>query len=168
MHKGTVWRWHTYMLTCACAASFCFTAAAVCFRAGELSAEELEQLMTIVANPQQYKIPNWFLNRCEAEKRILRPGTAATGLTEGTERNGQHTGAACSSGKDGVVVLGAAHDSSRSSGKKHHGASWRSLSCSSQSCPSRMPRAVMRQQHVWVQHGSEGNTSTSSIHNCKW
>jgi len=32
-------------------------------RAGELSAEELEQLMTIVANPQQYKIPNWFLNR---------------------------------------------------------------------------------------------------------
>jgi hypothetical protein len=34
-------------------------------RAGELSAEELEQLMTIVANPQQYKIPNWFLNRCE-------------------------------------------------------------------------------------------------------
>lgn len=21
--------------------------------------------MTIVANPQQYKIPNWFLNRCD-------------------------------------------------------------------------------------------------------
>ena len=32
-------------------------------RAGELSAEELEQLMTIVANPRQYKIPDWFLNR---------------------------------------------------------------------------------------------------------
>lgn len=42
----------------------CVVACAAC-RAGELSAEELEQLMTIVANPQQYKIPNWFLNRCE-------------------------------------------------------------------------------------------------------
>mmetsp|Transcript_12229 Transcript_12229/g.26360 ORF Transcript_12229/g.26360 Transcript_12229/m.26360 type:complete len:154 (+) Transcript_12229:58-519(+) len=32
-------------------------------RAGECSAEELERLMTIVANPRQYKIPDWFLNR---------------------------------------------------------------------------------------------------------
>eukprot|EP01023_Acetabularia_acetabulum_P055877 TRINITY_DN6475_c0_g1_i1.p4 TRINITY_DN6475_c0_g1~~TRINITY_DN6475_c0_g1_i1.p4 ORF type:complete len:154 (-),score=21.40 TRINITY_DN6475_c0_g1_i1:360-821(-) len=32
-------------------------------RAGELSAEELEQLMLICANPRSYKIPDWFLNR---------------------------------------------------------------------------------------------------------
>ncbi|KAJ6953837.1 40S ribosomal protein S18 [Populus alba x Populus x berolinensis] len=32
-------------------------------RAGELSAEELDKLMTIVANPRQFKIPDWFLNR---------------------------------------------------------------------------------------------------------
>jgi small subunit ribosomal protein S18e len=32
-------------------------------RAGELSAEELEAIMTIVANPRAYKIPDWFLNR---------------------------------------------------------------------------------------------------------
>ncbi|KAL5704801.1 ribosomal 40S subunit protein S18B [Ranunculus cassubicifolius] len=32
-------------------------------QAGELSAAELENLMTIVANPRQFKIPDWFLNR---------------------------------------------------------------------------------------------------------
>ena len=32
-------------------------------RAGELSAQELENLMFIVANPRQFKIPDWFLNR---------------------------------------------------------------------------------------------------------
>lgn len=32
-------------------------------RAGELSAEELEAVMNIVANPRSYKIPDWFLNR---------------------------------------------------------------------------------------------------------
>ncbi|KAG6514994.1 hypothetical protein ZIOFF_025372 [Zingiber officinale] len=32
-------------------------------RAGELSASELENLMTVVANPRQFKIPDWFLNR---------------------------------------------------------------------------------------------------------
>lgn len=31
--------------------------------AGELTAAELENLMTIVANPRQFKIPDWFLNR---------------------------------------------------------------------------------------------------------
>jgi small subunit ribosomal protein S18e len=36
-------------------------------RAGELSAEELERLMTIVSNPRAYKIPDWFLNRCEPQ-----------------------------------------------------------------------------------------------------
>merc|ERR1711992_447304 len=32
-------------------------------RAGELTEEEVEKIMTIVANPRQYKIPDWFLNR---------------------------------------------------------------------------------------------------------
>uniref|UniRef100_A0A915MRJ3 Small ribosomal subunit protein uS13 n=1 Tax=Meloidogyne javanica TaxID=6303 RepID=A0A915MRJ3_MELJA len=32
-------------------------------RAGELSEEEMEKLNTVMLNPQQYKIPAWFLNR---------------------------------------------------------------------------------------------------------
>ncbi|EPX70911.1 40S ribosomal protein S18 [Schizosaccharomyces octosporus yFS286] len=32
-------------------------------RAGELTTEELERLVTIVQNPTQFKIPTWFLNR---------------------------------------------------------------------------------------------------------
>lgn len=35
----------------------------VFLRAGELSAAELDNLMTVVANPRQFKIPDWFLNR---------------------------------------------------------------------------------------------------------
>ena len=33
------------------------------YRAGELTAAELDSLMVIVANPRQFKIPDWFLNR---------------------------------------------------------------------------------------------------------
>lgn len=32
-------------------------------RAGELSEAEVEKIMTVMANPEQYKIPKWFLNR---------------------------------------------------------------------------------------------------------
>ncbi|KAI9184374.1 ribosomal 40S subunit protein S18B [Blastocladiella emersonii ATCC 22665] len=32
-------------------------------RAGEITAEELERIVTIIQNPLQYKIPKWFLNR---------------------------------------------------------------------------------------------------------
>ncbi|KAI9364501.1 ribosomal protein S13/S18-domain-containing protein [Zopfochytrium polystomum] len=32
-------------------------------RAGELTNDELERIVTIMQNPAQYKIPNWFLNR---------------------------------------------------------------------------------------------------------
>ncbi|CRK30447.1 40S ribosomal protein S18-B like [Verticillium longisporum] len=32
-------------------------------RAGELTSEELERIVTIIQNPTQYKIPGWFLNR---------------------------------------------------------------------------------------------------------
>lgn len=33
------------------------------FSAGELTNDELERLVTIIQNPRQYKIPDWFLNR---------------------------------------------------------------------------------------------------------
>ncbi|KAF1952111.1 40S ribosomal protein S18 [Byssothecium circinans] len=32
-------------------------------RAGDLTSEELERIVTILQNPLQYKIPTWFLNR---------------------------------------------------------------------------------------------------------
>ena len=32
-------------------------------RAGELSEEEVDRVITIISNPRQYKIPDWFLNR---------------------------------------------------------------------------------------------------------
>ncbi|KAK4055321.1 ribosomal 40S subunit protein S18B [Microbotryomycetes sp. JL201] len=32
-------------------------------RAGELNPDELERLVTIIQNPTQFKIPQWFLNR---------------------------------------------------------------------------------------------------------
>ncbi|CAD6576899.1 MAG: ribosomal 40S subunit protein S18B [Cyphobasidiales sp. Tagirdzhanova-0007] len=32
-------------------------------RAGELNSDELERIVTILQNPTQFKIPNWFLNR---------------------------------------------------------------------------------------------------------
>ncbi|CAF0907503.1 unnamed protein product [Adineta ricciae] len=32
-------------------------------RAGELTEEEVERVITIIGNPRQYKIPDWFLNR---------------------------------------------------------------------------------------------------------
>ncbi|KAG0729068.1 40S ribosomal protein S18 [Chionoecetes opilio] len=32
-------------------------------RAGELTEEEVEKIVTIMSNPRQYKIPDWFLNR---------------------------------------------------------------------------------------------------------
>ncbi|CAB0034515.1 unnamed protein product [Trichogramma brassicae] len=32
-------------------------------RAGELTDDEVEKVITIMTNPRQYKIPDWFLNR---------------------------------------------------------------------------------------------------------
>lgn len=32
-------------------------------RAGELTEDDLEKVTTVLLNPTQYKIPNWFLNR---------------------------------------------------------------------------------------------------------
>ena len=42
-----------------CVVNVCFC----CLRAGELTAAELDNLMVVVANPRQFKIPDWFLNR---------------------------------------------------------------------------------------------------------
>lgn len=35
----------------------------ICVRAGEITSEELERIVTIIQNPTQYKIPTWFMNR---------------------------------------------------------------------------------------------------------
>jgi len=32
-------------------------------RAGELSNEEIDKLVTVLSHPRQFKIPNWFMNR---------------------------------------------------------------------------------------------------------
>ena len=32
-------------------------------RAGELTEDDFEKVVTVMQNPSQYKIPNWFLNR---------------------------------------------------------------------------------------------------------
>jgi len=32
-------------------------------RAGELSTDEIDKLVTVLSHPRQFKIPNWFLNR---------------------------------------------------------------------------------------------------------
>ena len=37
-------------------------------RAGELSEEEVDRVMSIVSNPRHYKIPDWFLNRQKDNK----------------------------------------------------------------------------------------------------
>jgi small subunit ribosomal protein S18e len=37
-------------------------------RAGELTAEEVERIVTIIQNPRQFKIPDWFLNRKKDNK----------------------------------------------------------------------------------------------------
>jgi len=37
-------------------------------RAGELTEEEIENIKTIIANPRQFNIPDWFLNRQKDRK----------------------------------------------------------------------------------------------------
>eukprot|EP00798_Chlamydomonas_sp_ICE-L_P006249 gene6249-2873_t len=59
-------------------------------RAGECSAEELERLMTIVANPRAYKIPDYFLNRQKDHKTgrfaQLTSGAIDTAMRDDLER----------------------------------------------------------------------------------
>merc|ERR1711998_66631 len=37
-------------------------------RAGELTTDEIERLVTVIQNPQQFKIPKWMLNRRKDHK----------------------------------------------------------------------------------------------------
>merc|ERR1712022_15394 len=37
-------------------------------RAGELTTDEIERLVTLIQNPQQFKIPKWMLNRRKDHK----------------------------------------------------------------------------------------------------
>ncbi|KAJ3332283.1 ribosomal 40S subunit protein S18B, partial [Kappamyces sp. JEL0680] len=49
-------------------------------RAGELTNDELERVVTIMQNPRQYKIPDWFLNRQKDIKDGKYSQTIANGL----------------------------------------------------------------------------------------
>lgn len=50
-------------------------------RAGELSNDELERIVTIIQNPTQYKIPNWFLNR----QKDIKDGSYGQVLANGLD-----------------------------------------------------------------------------------
>lgn len=50
--------------------------------AGECSADELERMMGIVANPRAYKIPDWFLNRQKDHKTGRFSQASGTRLTQ--------------------------------------------------------------------------------------
>lgn len=50
-------------------------------RAGEISEEDIEKLTTVMLNPTQYKIPNWFLNR----QKDIRDGKNAQILSTSLE-----------------------------------------------------------------------------------
>ncbi|XP_044028505.1 40S ribosomal protein S18 [Siniperca chuatsi] len=49
-------------------------------RAGELTDEEVERVVTIMQNPRQYKIPDWFLNRQKDVKDGKYSQVLANGL----------------------------------------------------------------------------------------
>jgi small subunit ribosomal protein S18e len=49
-------------------------------RAGELTEDEVEHVITIMQNPHQYKIPDWFLNRQKDVKDGKYSQVLANGL----------------------------------------------------------------------------------------
>ncbi|XP_033047510.1 40S ribosomal protein S18-like [Trachypithecus francoisi] len=49
-------------------------------RAGELTEDEVECVITIMQNPRQYKIPDWFLNRQKGVKDGKYSQVPANGL----------------------------------------------------------------------------------------
>jgi len=59
-------------------------------RAGELTEDEIERLVTVIANPLQYKIPAWFLNRQrdikDGKTQQLMSNNLDTKLREDLER----------------------------------------------------------------------------------
>nr|XP_023395971.1 40S ribosomal protein S18 [Loxodonta africana] len=68
-------------------------------RAGELTEDEVERVITIMQNPRQYKIPDWFLNRQKDVKDgkysqvCIDEGSGGVGkfLTCSLRVRGQHT-----------------------------------------------------------------------------
>jgi len=59
-------------------------------RAGELKKHEIEKIVTVIQHPQQFKIPNWFLNRQKDFKTgtysQLISNTVASTLREDLQR----------------------------------------------------------------------------------
>merc|ERR1712107_830790 len=59
-------------------------------RAGELTEEDTEKLITIMQNPRQYKIPDWFLNRQrdikDGKTNQVMANVSDNKLREGLER----------------------------------------------------------------------------------
>ncbi|XP_068106281.1 small ribosomal subunit protein uS13 isoform X2 [Hyperolius riggenbachi] len=55
-------------------------------RAGELTEDEVERVVTIMQNPRQYKIPDWFLNR----QKDIKDGKYSQ-VRLGLEPRGLHT-----------------------------------------------------------------------------
>ncbi|EGV95920.1 40S ribosomal protein S18 [Cricetulus griseus] len=49
-------------------------------RAGELTEDEVERVITIMQNPRQYKIPDWFLNKQKDMKDGKYSQVLANGL----------------------------------------------------------------------------------------
>ena len=54
-------------------------------RAGELTKDEVKRVITIMQNPRQYKIPDWFLNR----QTQLSESATATGFGRSAWGQGQ-------------------------------------------------------------------------------
>uniref|UniRef100_A0A8C5YAQ8 Small ribosomal subunit protein uS13 n=1 Tax=Microcebus murinus TaxID=30608 RepID=A0A8C5YAQ8_MICMU len=50
-------------------------------RAGELTEDEVERVITVMQNPRQYKIPDWFLNR----QKDVKDGKYSQGLANGLD-----------------------------------------------------------------------------------
>ncbi|KAK7819041.1 hypothetical protein U0070_002353 [Myodes glareolus] len=49
-------------------------------RAGELREDEVDHVITLMLNPRQYKIPDWFLNRQKNVKDRKYSRVLANGL----------------------------------------------------------------------------------------
>ncbi|KAL1775678.1 40S ribosomal protein S18 [Sigmodon hispidus] len=60
-----------------------FAITAIKDRAGELTEDEVELMVTIMQNPRQYKIPDWFLNR----QKDVKDGKYSQVLANGLDNN---------------------------------------------------------------------------------
>ncbi|KAK2517366.1 hypothetical protein Q9966_014707 [Columba livia] len=81
-------------------------------RAGELTEDEVERVITIMQNPRQYKIPDWFLNRQKDVKDGKYSQVLANGLDnklredlERLKKIRAHRGLRHFWGVEGVVAL---------------------------------------------------------------